>query len=301
MQQLHSILVVVNEKHNEHVALQRALRFADARKIHIHLFNVIYEPLMELADVLSGEHRHEIKRQHMADRQLYLDSLAKEIKHANVTSTVHLSWHKELQETIEQAVENIKPDMVIKHISADADSHNPFTMPIDRHLLRYCNAPLLLVNDINWKTGPILAAVDPTATDDAHKALNQEIIFAANTLAALTNTSVHLINSYETPTLSPSLDLANFDVQQMYENAAQWHETQMHSLVDQQGFSKDHLHLVAGAPETVIPQIAEKIHAQVVVLGTVGRTGIAAAFLGNTAERVLSKLRVEVLALKPNS
>lgn len=300
MQQLHSILVVISAKRGEHPALRRALKLAETRKIHIHLFNSIYEPIMELTDVLSSDHRKEMKRQYMADRQLYLDSLAENIKHPNVTYTVHLSWHRELHEAIEQIVEEIKPDLVIKHISADADSHNPFTMPVDRHLLRYCNAPLLLVNDMNWKPGPILAAVDPTATDDAHKLLNQEIIFAANTLAALTNTSVHLINSYETPTLSPSLDLPNFDVQQMCANAAHWHATQMHSLVDQQGFSKDHIHVVAGAPEDVIPQIASQIHAQLVVLGTVGRTGIAAAFLGNTAERVLSKLKVEVLALKPN-
>jgi universal stress protein E len=300
MQQLHSILVVISAKRVEHPALQRALKFAETRKIHIHLFNSIYEPVMELTDVLSSDHRKEMKRQYLADRQLYLDSLAQDLTHPNITCSTHLSWHRELHEAIEQAVEEIKPDLVIKHISADADSHNPFTMPVDRHLLRYCKAPLLLVNEPQWTPGPILAAVDPTATDDAHKALNQEIIFAANTLAALTSTNVHIINSYETPTLSPSLDLVNFDAAQMHKNAAQWHAKQMHSLVAQQGFSKDHIHVVEGAPETVIPQVAEQIQAQVVVLGTVGRTGLAAAFIGNTAERVLSKLKVEVLVLKPN-
>jgi hypothetical protein len=36
-----------------------------------------------------------------------------------------------------------------------------------------------------------------------------------------------------------------------------------------------------------------------VVLGTVGRTGLSAAFLGNTAEQVIDHLRCDLLVLKP--
>ncbi len=35
------------------------------------------------------------------------------------------------------------------------------------------------------------------------------------------------------------------------------------------------------------------------VLGTVGRTGLSAAFLGNTAEQVIDHLRCDLLVLKP--
>ncbi len=37
----------------------------------------------------------------------------------------------------------------------------------------------------------------------------------------------------------------------------------------------------------VIPDLAEHLQAGIVVLGTVGRTGLSAAFLGNTAEQVV--------------
>ncbi|WP_313690074.1 universal stress protein, partial [Pantoea sp.] len=40
--------------------------------------------------------------------------------------------------------------------------------------------------------------------------------------------------------------------------------------------------------------------AGVVVLGTIGRTGLSAAFLGNTAEQVIDHLRCDLLALKPD-
>jgi universal stress protein E len=37
-----------------------------------------------------------------------------------------------------------------------------------------------------------------------------------------------------------------------------------------------------------------------VVLGTIGRTGISAAFLGNTAEQVIDHLRCDLLVIKPD-
>lgn len=36
------------------------------------------------------------------------------------------------------------------------------------------------------------------------------------------------------------------------------------------------------------------------VLGAVGRTGISAAFLGNTAEQVIDHLRCDLLVIKPD-
>ena len=50
----------------------------------------------------------------------------------------------------------------------------------------------------------------------------------------------------------------------------------------------------------VIPDLSEHLQAGIVVLGTVGRTGLSAAFLGNTAEQVIDHLRCDLLALKPD-
>ncbi len=47
----------------------------------------------------------------------------------------------------------------------------------------------------------------------------------------------------------------------------------------------------------ILPNISE---AGIVVLGTVGRTGLSAAFLGNTAEQVIDHLRCDLLVIKPD-
>ena len=50
----------------------------------------------------------------------------------------------------------------------------------------------------------------------------------------------------------------------------------------------------------MIPEVAKEIEAELVILGTVGRTGLSAALLGNTAEHVISKLNCNLLAIKPS-
>jgi universal stress protein E len=54
-----------------------------------------------------------------------------------------------------------------------------------------------------------------------------------------------------------------------------------------------------GEPEDVISQFVESHGIDVVVMGTVARTGIAGLVMGNTAERVLRRLRGSVFAVKP--
>lgn len=59
-------------------------------------------------------------------------------------------------------------------------------------------------------------------------------------------------------------------------------------------------HVEKGLPEEVIPGFSRALTGGIVVLGTVGRTGISAAFLGNTAEQVIDHLRCDLLVIKPD-
>jgi nucleotide-binding universal stress UspA family protein len=57
--------------------------------------------------------------------------------------------------------------------------------------------------------------------------------------------------------------------------------------------------LVHGEPEDAIARFVETHAIDLVVMGTVARAGIAGLVMGNTAERVLQRLRGSVLAVKP--
>lgn len=60
------------------------------------------------------------------------------------------------------------------------------------------------------------------------------------------------------------------------------------------------IHLAWGTPWKEIQILAERIQADLVAMGTVGRGGIQGLLLGNTAENVLSTSGASVLTVKPD-
>jgi universal stress protein E len=254
---------------------------------------------MALTNLLPSDHRKEMKRQYMADRSLYMEDIAATLDKKGIKCSINMAWHRELHEAIEQAVDELQPDLVIKHISAKTGSLNPFAMPTDRHLLRYCHAPLLLVKQSRWTNNPILAAVDPMAADPKHIALNHQVLEYSKMLAHVTETEAHAVNTYEAPIMSPSVDLPGIDYEVLRQETGKIHTEKMHQLLTENNFSTEHMHVVQGRPDIAIDQLANELEAQIVVLGTVGRTGLSAAFIGNTAENILASLTCEILTIKP--
>ena len=57
--------------------------------------------------------------------------------------------------------------------------------------------------------------------------------------------------------------------------------------------------LVRGVPQDVIPAYVAAHAIDLVVMGTLARTGVPGLIIGNTAERVLHRLKGSVLAIKP--
>jgi universal stress protein E len=62
----------------------------------------------------------------------------------------------------------------------------------------------------------------------------------------------------------------------------------------------DRIHIEEGDPQARIPEIAHALDADLLVMGTVGRSGISGLFMGNVAEQVLSNVQCTVLTAKPD-
>ena len=298
MQVPKSILVVISARRQAHAALERALKFAEVSGIHIHLFNSIYEPVLELTDVLSSDHRKELKEQYIADRTLYMEKLADQLRHKGIATSVHVSWHRELNEAIEEISKILKPDLIVKRVSEDV-TLNPFAMPIDRYLLRHSPSPILLVRHHGWTQGPIIAAIDPLTNDPDHMALNHQVMSYAMLLARFTSAPLHVVNTFVCPAISAGSGLPGFDFSRIAKDTANFHRSKMNDFISDYAIDPERVHILEGDADVCIPDLARKLEAQVVVMGTVGRSGISAAFIGNTAEHVLAKLPCEVLTTQP--
>jgi universal stress protein E len=108
------------------------------------------------------------------------------------------------------------------------------------------------------------------------------------------------VGAYPVTPINIAIELPDFDPSVYNDAIRGQHLLAMKALRQKFGIDEGRTHVEKGLPEEVIPDLSEHLQAGIVVLGTVGRTGLSAAFLGNTAEQVIDHLRCDLLALKPD-
>jgi nucleotide-binding universal stress UspA family protein len=59
------------------------------------------------------------------------------------------------------------------------------------------------------------------------------------------------------------------------------------------------VHFMVDEPNVAIPRLAEQENIELVVMGTVCRTGLPGLLIGNTAENILGQVDCSILAVKP--
>ncbi len=295
-----NILVIVSGKRRNHYALSRALEFAKFYDIKLHLMSCVYDPGTELSPLLPTSQKQDIKAIAIEQRLAYLEELKSKIEDQGIPVTTQVKWNRKIQRAVMETCDELKPDLVVKRISETASSINPFNMPMDWQLLRKCPAPILLVNNEKWDlSAPILAAIDAVSEDQNVQLFNQSIIAYAKLLGRLTEAPTHVATTHISPVIDNAMGIPDFDLDELRDRVTKLNQDKLDQILQNQNIQPDNQHVVEGLAESRIPELAEQIGSQLVVMGTIGRRGIKGALMGNTAERVLTHLRCEVLALKP--
>ena len=78
------------------------------------------------------------------------------------------------------------------------------------------------------------------------------------------------------------------------------HTTQLNTLAKKYKVNDTNIHVQEGLPEDMIPAICQQYNADLVVIGSVGRKGLTAALLGNTAELIIDSVDCDTLIVKTN-
>lgn len=78
------------------------------------------------------------------------------------------------------------------------------------------------------------------------------------------------------------------------------HQTALNQSIDEVNFAhKPIIHYLNGEAVTSICQATKRLSADVLVMGTLARSGLTGFLIGNTAEQVLKDINCSLLALKP--
>ena len=100
--------------------------------------------------------------------------------------------------------------------------------------------------------------------------------------------------------MNVTIELPEFDAATYTDAVRGQHLISMKALRQKHSIDEDNTFCVEGMPEDVIPNVANELDAELVILGTTGRVGLSAIFIGNTAEHTIDKLNCDLLAIKPD-
>lgn len=262
------ILAVIDPTREEQWALKKALSIAKSRAgSEISAYLCVHSTTkcndaQSLRDV-------EVRRQ-----SLWLDQILAGFSADGIPIKPIVEWNEKWREAICSAAKKAKAHLVVKRASVHPES----LANSDRQLIRTLqkSALLLVKNDPVAEMKKILIAVDFNAMDAVHKTLNDAIMALGNRVrGGNSDIELHSISAYG-------------------ESDQFLHAPDVAKILD---ITRSQAHIRQGKAAEVIPEIANKIHADLVILGNVGRRGLSGITIGNTAEKILAEIAADVLVL----
>lgn len=170
-----------------------------------------------------------------------------------------------------------------------------FVGSTSKRLIRKCPAAVWIVKAEHLVPSKVvLAATD--FSDVSLKAVKEGLKIAQQSDAELH--LLHIIDSKDVPDVIAKIPKGDSLRQEINEEATRRLDAFLDSLnIDR---TQVHAHLSWGTPWQEIRRIARHQAADLIVIGTVGRSGITGVLLGNTAEKILDTCDCSILTVKPD-
>ncbi len=220
---------------------------------------------------------------------------AEVVASSQIDSAIH--WDKHKAKAMMGLIKTHEPSLVIKPLTAHRRIANLFHAPLDWTIMRESPVPVLFCHDHVWPSkANVLAAMD--LGDDAHQLLNLTILREARALADALGGDLHLVSVY--PMLGQELiqyqtTPDNRPVRSTME--AQRREA-FAQLLDNSDIAVSETHVIEGRPRLAISELANRIDAQLTVVGTAGRKGLSKLVIGNTAEDIVRDMSTDLLTVR---
>ncbi|WP_261817352.1 universal stress protein UspE [Vibrio gallicus] len=298
-----NILVVANIDTEQQPALARAMQIGKKSRSpsRITFFLAIYDFSYEMTSMLSYEERDAMRAGVVHQRKQWMKEIAAPYLDDSIQLDIKVVWHNRPYEAIISEVFAQDIELVVKTTRKHDVLESVLFTPTDWHLLRKCPCAVLMVKEHDWpEHGHIVASVHVGSENELHMELNQHMVECALDLARRLNATPHLVNSYPITPPNITVELPEFDPTIYSDSVRGHHLKSMKSLRQQYGIDEAQTIVEQGLPQDVIPAAVDDFNAGLVIIGTSGRTGLSAVFLGNTAENIIDKINCDVLALKPS-
>ncbi len=277
--------------------LRRAIALARADGAALTLVDVADEPATPIGRALHPRARdpHE-RRAEKADRlEERVAALRRDGVTANADVLVGVDWIE-----VVRTVLRGRFDLVVKTARPGAEDRGMRMGALAVRLFRACPCPVW-VEPQRAADGckRVAATIAPGPEADA---LNRQVLEHAAAVAHCTGAELHFVHAWTV--FGEELLHHHMRRSELTEHVHDIRDdarTRLRDALARAGARPpdDRIHCVKGDPEAAIPAYADQVGADVVVVGTFARTGIAGWVVGNTADRLLPRIGCSVVAVKP--
>lgn len=282
--------------------LEKAALLAKENQARLTIVHAIKEFPTSWHQLYVDDKPVDVKKLVLDDQQEQLDKVASSLHSSGVHPKTLLMEGEPTVEIIRDVIENHR-DLVVMTADKKAGWKEFFFGNTVSKMMRDCPCPVLAMKpteQLGFKK--ILVAVDPVLVGDSHDTLNKSILELASSLAKLEGAELHVVHAWRLVGesmirgrfLVPDAEI-DFAVQQEFEKR----RGLVMDLLATIDVKSENVHLPKGDAVHAIPELVKKLGADLLVMGTVCRTGIPGFIMGNTAEEVLGVVECSTLTVKP--
>jgi universal stress protein E len=260
-------LVVIDPAHERHLALERMVDIVQQRGDFPMDFHVLIG--FEAEDRTDGDSPIEVIRNNE-----WFKEILKPVDELGVQYTTEFFWTRNWRHSIQEAAERYVCDTIM--LCESSAEHKRSITDSKWDLVRHARCDVVICDE--GTDGPykrVLAAVNTQAKDAVHIAMNEKIFERGQFLADYFGAAYHVVNAYKDSEDFPDRGL----------------------IGRMSGLARENIHRDMGKPEEVIAGVAEKIGADMIVIGISRRTGLAAKLSSHTTEKVMERVDIDVVAL----
>ena len=303
MKRFKNILLVSDSDNRDAAALKEALALAKNNKTRLTVAEVVEEFPQEMLDLSAsikiGDLQEAVRKEALKDLKAFVDGVKEK---GRPVSTKILVGTPFLQ--IIRLVLAKKHGLVMVTAEGKTELGEMFFGSTTMHLMRKCPCPVWVFNPEHpAHRAVILAAVDPDPFDEERDALNHRIMALASSMAEIKKAKLHVAHAWAPPTANilVSRTLLEHEVEMMVSETEKAHRLRLDVLLKKYvpHIPTKQVHLVEGDAGELIPELARKLKIDLIVMGTVSRTGVSGFLIGNSAEKVLHHVDCSVLTVKP--
>ena len=300
MNEFKNILVAIDTRREVHPVVTESVELAQQNGGKLHIVDVAPEfPWTVKLTMPDHEHIHSLV---VKEKSESLEKIASPLRETGLEVTTNVLEGKSSVEIIREVTRN-GHDLVMRAAKGSDSRSSAFFGNTGSRLLRQCPCSVWLVSEntrLDFKH--LLACVNTSSDDAMDQELNQRVFDLASMIQRIHQSKISIIHSWNIwneQMLKGRLGQERFA--EVEQKTLQVVNERLDDFLSTQQADEINVALKKGDTDEVITEFAKSEAVDLIILGTVAKSGVTGIVTGSCAEEILNQIECSVLALKPSS